>query len=129
VEVLFLWTKAFASAKNSLVKDLDEGKPIKTIQGIIRNGEIHPSEPLVGEGQLPCLITIFDEDLEELRRLSQARLEDAKQEQLSMLLQINKLNQLSPAQEQELDDLLTEVHQLAAKRARAARLLDRLYKA
>jgi hypothetical protein len=99
---------------------------MKTIQGVIRNGEITPSEPLNVEGQLRCLITIFDENLEELRRQSQAILEENKQARLSALLEFNKLSQLSAEQERELDELLAEVHQLAAVRARAARILELL---
>jgi hypothetical protein len=98
-----------------------------TIQGIVRDGQIHPSEPLKLAGQARCLITIFDEDVQELRRLSKAMLEKAKQNRLSLLLQINKERKLSAEQEHELDDLLTEVHQLAAKRARATKLLEQLH--
>jgi hypothetical protein len=97
-----------------------------TIQGIIRNGQVHPSEPINFEKQVRCLITVFDEDLEELRRSSQAMLEEARQARLSLLLQINKDGTLSEEQEHELDTILTEVHQLAARRARAARLLEQL---
>jgi hypothetical protein len=97
-----------------------------TIQGVVRNGQIHPSKPLDLEGQARCLITIFDEDVEELRRLSQAIVESSKQKRLSSLLQLNKESKLSSEQEHELDDLLTQVHQLATKRARATRLLEQL---
>jgi len=97
---------------------------MKTIEGVIRNGEIQPSEPLEFDGQWRCFITIFDEDLEELRRLSQAMLQDDKQDRLSELLQLNKLTTLSNEQEKELNGLLAEVHELAAERARAARILD-----
>jgi hypothetical protein len=62
---------------------------MKTIQGLIRNGKIQASEPLEFEGQLRCLITIFDEDLEELRRESQATFQEVKQERLSELLKKN----------------------------------------
>jgi hypothetical protein len=99
---------------------------MKTIQGIVHNGAIRPSEPLDFIGQLRCLITVFDEDLEELRRLSQVMLEETKQDRLSTLLQRNKLSSLTEEQECELNTLLTEVHQLAAKRARAAQLLEQL---
>lgn len=99
---------------------------MKTIEGVIRNGEIKPSKPLDFEGQWRCVITIFDEDLEDLRRQSQAMLPDDKQDRLSELLQLNKLTALSNEQEKELDEILAEVHQLAAKRARAARILDLL---
>lgn len=99
---------------------------MQTIEGVIRNGEIKPSAPLDFEGQRRCFITIFDEDLEELRRRSQAMLPDDKQDRLSELLQLNKLTTLSEAQEKELDGLLAEVHQLTVKRARASRILDLL---
>ncbi len=98
-----------------------------TIAGIIRNGQIHPVVPLAIEGQKHCLVTILDEDLDELRRLSNAMLDDARQNRLSWLLAANKSAQLTPEQERELDGLLTEVHQLTAKRARAARLLEQLH--
>jgi hypothetical protein len=97
---------------------------MKTIEGVIRNGEIKPSEPLDFGGQWRCLITIFDEDLEELRRRAQAMLPDNKQDRLSELLQLNKSITLSNEQEKELNGLLTEVYELAAERARAARILD-----
>jgi hypothetical protein len=99
---------------------------MKNIQGIVHDGAIHPSEPLNFEGPLRCVITVFDEDLEELRRLSQVMFEDAKQARLSALLQLNKIASLSNEQEHEIDALLTEVHQLAAKRARAVRVLEQL---
>jgi len=98
-----------------------------TIQGIVHNGQVHTSEPLHFNGQARCLITIFDENLEELRRFSQAKIDDAKQARLSLLLQINKESKLSEEQERDLDAILTEVHQLAAKRARAVRLLEQLH--
>jgi hypothetical protein len=69
---------------------------------------------------------ISNENLEGLRRQSQATLQEAKQERLSELLRLNKLTTLSDEQEKELDGLLAEVHQLAAKRARASRILDAL---
>lgn len=99
---------------------------MKTIQGVIRNGKIQPIEPLNFDKQSRCLITIFDEDLEELRHQSQAMLQELKQERLSELLQLNKQVRLSDDQEKELDGLLAEVHQLAAIRARAERILDLL---
>jgi hypothetical protein len=99
---------------------------MKTIQGIVHNGTIRPSEPLDYIGEFRCLITVFDEDLEELRRVSRVMLEETKQARLSTLLQLNKLSSLTAEQERELDTLLTEVHQLAAKRARAARVLEQL---
>jgi len=102
---------------------------MKTIEGVIRNGEIKPSEPLDFDGQWRCLITIFDEDLEELRRRSQEMLEDDKQDRLSELLRLNKLTTLSHEQEKELNELLAEVYELAAERARAARILDVLQSA
>jgi len=97
---------------------------MKTIEGIIRNGAIHPSEPLDFGGQWRCLITIYDEDLEELRRRSQAMFPDDKQDRLSELLQLNKATTLSHEQEKELNGLLAEVYELAAERARATRILD-----
>jgi hypothetical protein len=100
---------------------------MKTIEGVIRNGEIKPSVPLDFEGQWRCLITIFDEDLEELRRRSQAMLPDDKQDRLSELLQLNKSSTLSNEQEKELNGLLAEVYELAAERARAGRILDLLH--
>ena len=99
---------------------------MKTIEGVVRNGEILPREPLVLERQSRCLITIFDEDLEELHRLSQAELEEERQERLSDLLEVNKQALLSTEQERELDQILTDVYQLAAKRARATRILEHL---
>jgi len=98
-----------------------------TIQGVVRDGQIHPSKPLDLEGQARCLITIFDEDVDELRRLSQAMIEKAKQNRLSLLLGLNKEEKLTDGQERELDALLTDVQQLAAKRARATRLLEQLH--
>lgn len=97
---------------------------MQTIEGVIRNGEIKPNAPLDFEGQRRCFITIFDEDLDELRRRSQAMLADAKQDRLSELLQLNKSITLSNEQEKELNGLLAEVYEMAAERARAARILD-----
>jgi hypothetical protein len=98
-----------------------------TIPGMIRDGQIHPGKPLAAIGERSCLITIIDEDLEELHRLSEAILEEAEQERLSALLQSNKSGGLTEEQERELNALLTEVYRLAAKRARAARLLEQLH--
>ncbi len=98
-----------------------------TIAGIIRNGQIHPVEPLQIKGQRHCLVTILDEDLDELRSLSSAMLADSKQDRLSFLLAANKSGQLAPEQESEMDSLLMEAHQLAAQRARATRLLEQLH--
>lgn len=100
---------------------------MKTVQGIIRDGQVHPREPLQLEGPAHCLITIFDEDVEALHRLSQEKIDDTKQTRLSLLLQMNKTAKLSEAEERDLDALLTEVYQLTAKRARAARLLEQFH--
>lgn len=98
-----------------------------TIQGVVRNGQVHPREPLPLEGLSHCLITIFDEDVEALHRLSQEKIDDAKQARLSLLLEMNKAGKLSEEQERDLDAILTEVYQLTAKRARAARLLEQFH--
>jgi hypothetical protein len=68
---------------------------MKTIQGIVHNGSIRPSEPLDSTGEFRCLITVFDEDLEELRSVSRMMMEEAKQARLSTLLQLNKLASLT----------------------------------
>ena len=86
-----------------------------TISGVIRNGQILPNEPIKNIEQKHCLITILDEGLDELRQISEAMLEDSKQERLSRLLEENKIKKLTKKNERELDSLLAEVHQLAVQ--------------
>ncbi|MFQ5630015.1 MAG: hypothetical protein ACE5I1_14710 [bacterium] len=64
--------------------------------------------------------------MNKLRQISQAMLDDSKQDRLSAFLKESKVKKLSKKQVQELDSLLAEVHRLAAKRLRATRLLKEL---
>lgn len=99
---------------------------MKTLEGVISDGQIRTSEPLDAWDDTRCVVTILDETLDELRVQAQATLEAEKQVRLSRLLEINKTDQITAQQEHELDDILARVHELAAKKARASRLLEQL---
>jgi len=97
-----------------------------TIPAVVRDGQIYPRAPVRTEGEKHCLVTVLEEEPEELRRLATSMLADEKQARLSLLLEMNKSGVLNQEQERELNSLLTEVQHLAAQRARAARLLEQL---
>ncbi|HID65259.1 MAG TPA: hypothetical protein EYP49_21290 [Anaerolineae bacterium] len=99
---------------------------MKTLEGIISDGQIRTSEPLDAWDNTRVVVTILDETLDELRVQAQATLDAEKQARLSKLLEINKTGQITAEQESELDDILARVHELAAKKARASRLLEQL---
>jgi dsDNA-binding SOS-regulon protein len=65
---------------------------METISGVISNGQVLPNKPIKNNDPKYCLITILDENLSELRQMSKAMLDDARQERLSALLKENKLN-------------------------------------
>jgi hypothetical protein len=99
---------------------------MKTLEGVISDGQIRTSEPLDAWDDTRCVVTILNETLDDLRVQAQATLEAEKQARLSRLLEINKTGQITAEQERELDDILTRVHELAAKKARASRFLEQL---
>ena len=99
---------------------------MKTLEGIISDGQIRTSEPLDAWDDARVVVMILDETLDELRVQAQATLEAEKQDRLSKLLEINKTGQITAEQERELDNILAQVHELAAKKAHASRLLERL---
>jgi len=99
---------------------------MKTLEGIISDGQIRTSESLEAWDDTRCVVTILDETLDDLRVQAQAVLEAGKQVRLSRLLEINKTGQITAEQEHELDNILARVHELAAKKARASQLLEQL---
>lgn len=96
---------------------------MRTIEGVIYGGQIHPSEPLDAHEHTRCVITIFEETTDDLRAQAQASLEPEKQTRLNSLLATNKKGLITPEEERELDNILAQVYELAAKKARASRLL------
>ncbi len=52
---------------------------MKTLEGVISDGQIRTSEPLDAWDDTRCVVTILDETLDELRVQAQATLEAEKQ--------------------------------------------------
>jgi hypothetical protein len=101
---------------------------MQTIEAIVTRGRVQTAAPLDVCDNTRCLVTILDEDLRSLRANARARLAPRKQQRLHGLLKENKLRPLSAAEERQLDQLLVEVHELMARKAEAARILDQLPK-
>ena len=99
----------------------------RTIDGCLENGRIVTSEqPAANEDKAPCLVTVFDDSVEDLRRQGAATMPSAKQRRVSDLLAVHGEGRLSPKEQQELDALLAEAHELDLRKAEAAAVLREL---
>ena len=86
-----------------------------------------PLDEIVAESlnvTLPPLDDIAGKSMNDLRAQAQASFDPNKQARLSALLELNKAGQITPEQEREMDDLLAQAYELAAKKARASRLFS-----
>ena len=101
---------------------------MQTIEAIVERGHVRTAVPLDVSNNTRCLVTILDEDLRSVRATARASLAPRKQRRLSGLLKANKVRSLTVAEERELDQLLVDVHELMARKAEAARILDQLTK-
>ena len=100
---------------------------IRIVNGYVDNGKVvTPEVSTADKGAPRYLVTVFDETLEDLRRRSEAAMPPAKQARVSELLAAHGEGQLSAAEEQELDDLLAEAHEMDLGRAEAAHVLREL---
>ena len=97
---------------------------MKAIEGIIYSGQVHPSEPLEVKDYARCVIVILEESLGDLRAEEQASFDPAKRSRLSALLDLNRAGRITHEQEHEMDELLAQSYELAARKAPAARLLE-----
>ena len=101
---------------------------MQTIEAIVEHGHVRTAVPLDVSNNTRCLVTILDEDLRSVRATARASLAPRKQQRLSGLLKANKVRSLTVAEERQLDQLLVDVHELMARKAEAARILDQLTK-
>ncbi len=74
------------------------------------------SKPTESRGEL---IPLSNMNLQELRALAEAVVAPDRQQQLKALLDKNRRGELSPEEQEILDQLLTEVDQVALLKARA----------
>ncbi len=93
------------------------------VDAVIYDGKVHLSERLKVADRTPCVILVLDLAADDLRTQAQAFVEPGKQARLSALLALNRSGKIMPEQEHEMDELLAEVYELAARKARAERLL------
>jgi len=101
---------------------------MRTIEAIVKNGRVRTATPLDVSDNTRCVVTILDQDLGSIRADARARLARPKQRRLHWLLKENKRRLLGAAEERELDQHLFEVHELMARKAEAAQILDQLRK-
>ena len=99
---------------------------MRTIEAIVKNGRVRTGTPLNVSDNTRCVVTILDQDLHSIRADARARLAPLMQRRLHWLLKENKRRSLAAPEERELDQLLSEVHELMARKAEAARILDQL---
>ena len=100
---------------------------IRTVDGYMENGKVVTAEAPTADKDAPrCLVTVFDESLEDLRRRAEATMPESKQARVSELLAAHGEGQLSAEQERELDDLLAEAHEMDLGRAEATHILREL---
>ena len=99
---------------------------IRTVDGYMENGKVVTAEAPSADKGTRCLVTVFDESLEDLRRRAEATMPEAKQTRVSELLAAHGEGQLSAAEERELDDLLAEAHEMDLGRAEATHILEEL---
>lgn len=86
-----------------------------------------PVEDVIAETlnvALPPLDDVAGKSVDDLLAQAQATFEPENQARLSALLELNRAGQIAPEQVQEMDDLLAQAYEMAAKKARAARLLS-----
>jgi hypothetical protein len=101
---------------------------MRTVEAIVVSGRVRTPKPLEVSDHTRCLVTILEQDLKSLRADARARLEQPKQRRLRWLLRENKRRSLSAGEERELDRLLADVHELMARKAEAALVLDQFRK-
>jgi len=82
------------------------------------------SKPAESRGELAPLSNM---NLQELRALTEAIMAPDRQQQLQALLDKNRRGELSPEEQESLDELLAEVDQVALLKARACYTMG-LYK-
>lgn len=82
------------------------------------------SKPTESRGELAPLSNM---NLQELRALTEAIMAPDRQQQLQALLDKNRLGEVSPEEQETLDQLLAEVDQVALLKARARYTMS-LYK-
>ena len=100
---------------------------IRTVAGYMENGKVVTAEaPTADKDAARCLVTVFDESLEDLRRRAEATMPEAKQARVSEFLAAHGEGRLSAAEEQELDDLLAEAYEMDLGRAEATHILHEL---
>ncbi len=97
---------------------------MRTIEAVVVSGRVRTTMPLEVSDNTRCLVTVLEQDLQSIRADSRARLERPKQRRLRWLLKENKRRRLNAAEERELDRLLADVHELMARKAEAALVLD-----
>jgi pyruvate-formate lyase-activating enzyme len=79
------------------------------------------SKPTESRGELAPLSNM---NLQELRALAEAIMAPDRQQQLAALLDKNRNGELSPEEQDSLDELLAEVDQVALLKARARYTMD-----
>ncbi len=95
-----------------------------TVTGYVEDGKVVPAQELpTTEGKARCLVTIFDDSIEDLQAQAAAVMAPEKQERVSELLAAHGEGHLSKEEENELDTLLAEAHEIDLRRAEGARLL------
>lgn len=99
---------------------------IRSVDGYVENGKVVTAEAPPAAKDTRCLVTVFDESLDDLRRRAEATMPEAKQIRVSELLAVHGEGQLSAAEERELDGLLAEAHEMDLSRAEAAHILREL---
>lgn len=100
---------------------------IRTIGGYVENGRVVTAEaPPAGEGRVRCLVTVLDESIEELATEAEQTMPAGKQQRVSELVAAHGEGQLNAEEQQELDTLLAEAHEMDLRKAEATRLLREL---
>jgi hypothetical protein len=98
-----------------------------TVTGYVEDGKVVPTRELPATpGKARCLVTVFDESIEDLQAQAAAVIAPEKQQRVSELLAGNGEGRLSQEEEKELDALLAEAHEIDVHKAEAVRLLREL---
>ena len=99
----------------------------QTIEAYLEGGNVVTTEPPpVTQGKVRCLVTVLDESVEELTAQTEAVMPADKQRRVSELLAAHGEGQLAAEEQQELDGLLAEAHEMDLRKAEARRILNEL---
>jgi len=99
---------------------------MRTIEAVIRNGQVKTVEPLQAPDNARCVVTVLEETIADLQKEADAMLSPLEQDRLSELLDRNRAGQLAPSEERELDQTLARVHEQGLRKSQASRLLAAL---